>query len=136
MLTQFLHVQVAPARNPLLTLLDRQRANQPQARLPVWEDPHHPRPSLYLLVEPLQTIGGADALAVRLGKSQADEALLHLLFKMLGYPCVALLAPLLGYQRGQSKSPTPIRSGEERPEIRPELLASGCSDHMPRRFLL
>src|SRR5829696_9869009 len=34
------HVQVAPARNPLLRLLDRQCAYQPQARFPVGEDPH------------------------------------------------------------------------------------------------
>jgi hypothetical protein len=32
-------------------------------RLPVGEDPHRPRAPLYLLiVEPLQTVGGADAL--------------------------------------------------------------------------
>jgi hypothetical protein len=44
MVEQLLRVQVSPASQPLLRLLDRQRAYQPQARLPVREDLHHPRP--------------------------------------------------------------------------------------------
>ena len=64
MVEQLLHVQVSPARQPLLRLLDCQRAYQPQARLPVREDPHHPRPALYLLVETFKAVGGMDAWAM------------------------------------------------------------------------
>ena len=35
--------------------------NQPEARLAVGEDPHHPRAPLYLLVETFEAVGGADA---------------------------------------------------------------------------
>src|SRR5688500_4252598 len=49
MLTQLLHVQVAPARNPLLRDLHRQSTHQSEARLAVGEDPHHPSAPLYLL---------------------------------------------------------------------------------------
>jgi hypothetical protein len=64
MVEQLLRVQVSPARQPLLRLLDRQRAYQPQARLPVREDPHHPRPALYLLVETFKAVGGVGAWAM------------------------------------------------------------------------
>ena len=44
------HIQVAPACNPLLRLLNSQGRHQPQARLAVREDPDHPTAALYLLV--------------------------------------------------------------------------------------
>src|SRR5215216_6156753 len=61
---EFLHVQVAPAGNPLFRLLHRQGTPQPQARLAVGEDPHHPSAPLYLLVETLQAVCGTDTAPV------------------------------------------------------------------------
>lgn len=56
------------------------------------------RAPLYLLVvEPLQTVGGADAL----WEGQAREALLHvLLLDVLGDFLVSLPSPLLGRRAG------------------------------------
>jgi len=110
------HVQVAPARDPLLRLLHRQRRNQAQARSLVGKDPHHPAATLYLLVEPLEPVRGADAPAVRLGESQAAEALLYVLFEMLGYLLVALLlAPFLGDRSGDGEGLFSVGSGEDCP---------------------
>jgi hypothetical protein len=52
-------------------VLDAERRNQPEARLAVGEDPHHSRSALYLLVEPLQAVGGADAPPMALGEREA-----------------------------------------------------------------
>ena len=71
------HVQVAPPRDPLLALFHRQCRHETQARFLVGEDPHHTGATLYLLVETLQTVCGADAPAAALGESKAAEALLE-----------------------------------------------------------
>src|SRR5215204_1449487 len=70
LLLELTHVQVAPSRLPFLRLLDAQRRHQPEARLAVGEDPHHPTAALYLLVEPLLAVGRADAPLVALGKAR------------------------------------------------------------------
>ena len=49
LLFELTHVQVAPSRLSFLRLLDAQRRHQPEARLAVGEDPHHPTAALYLL---------------------------------------------------------------------------------------
>lgn len=113
MLAQLLHVQVASARQPLLRLLDRQCRHQPQARLPVGEDPHHPRPSLQLLVEPLQPVGGADAPTGRLGEGQAGEALLDVLLYVAGDLLVALTSLPLGHAGGELEGGASVRRGED-----------------------
>src|SRR5215210_5665567 len=124
MLAQLLHVQVASAGQPLLALLNRQRRHQPQARLLVREDPHHPRSTLYLLVETLEAVGGADASAVRLREGQASETLLDVLFEVLSYLGVALAPP--GRQFGsEPQSHLPARCGEHPAQAFGKLLALG-----------
>src|SRR5215217_1504069 len=130
MLAQLLHIQVAPACQPLLRLLDRQRRNQPQARLPVWEDPHHPRPALYLLVETFEAVSGADAPEVALGEGQAREAFPNVLFEVAGDLLMALLAPFLGHARCDPEGLFPAPRGcEDRSQVRPKLFTLGNSDH-------
>src|SRR5215210_1462861 len=114
-LTQLLHVQVAPARNPLLRYLDRQSRHKAQARLAVREDPHHSCATLYLLVEPFQRVGGADASAVALGEGQAGKAFLDVLFKMLCELLYTLTSPLLGHARCDPEGLLPGRCGEDSP---------------------
>src|SRR5215204_7582884 len=93
LLLELTHVQVAPSRLPFLRLLDAQRRHQPEARLAVGEDPHHPTAALYLLVEPLLAVGRADAPLVALGEGQASETLLDVLLKVLCDLLVAALSP-------------------------------------------
>jgi hypothetical protein len=66
------HVEVHPASQPLLALFDAQGGHEPQARLRVGEDPHHPRSALQLLVEALQAVGATDAQAVLGGHSSEN----------------------------------------------------------------
>src|SRR5690606_41527690 len=58
------HVQVDPAGEPLLALLDAQRCHEPQAGFWVREDPHDSRTALQFLVEALQAVGAADTTPV------------------------------------------------------------------------
>ncbi len=127
-LAQLLHVQVASTRQPLLRLLDCQGCYQPQARLSVRKDPHHPSAPLYLLVEPLQGVGGADAPAVGLREGQAGKALLDVLFEMFSNLGVACTPP--GCQLGsEPNSHFPARCGEDCAQTFGELLAAGMAHH-------
>lgn len=129
MLSQLLHVQVASARHPFLGLLDGQRSHQPQARLRIREDPYQPRPTLYLLVEPLLAVGRADAPAVTLGERQAAQALFDVFLEVLGDPLVALPSPLLGHGGGEPEGLLGARLGEDRAEVGGQLLALLDSHH-------
>ena len=123
MLAQLLHVQVASTCNPLLRHLDRQSTHQAQTRFPVGEDPHNPSAPFYLLVESLQAVCGADAPSMALGEGQASEAFLDVLFEVASDLLVAPASPPIGHARCDPEGLLPVRRGEDRAQVRPELLA-------------
>ena len=65
------HVEVAVARRPDLVLLHQQRPDQADDRVTVGEDTDDALTAANLLVEPLDTVGGAQALAV--GRRQRED---------------------------------------------------------------
>src|SRR5215218_3702823 len=115
---KFSHLQVASAREPLLALLHCQSCHQSQTRLAIGEDPYHPRPALYLLVETFEAVGGADTPTMTFRESQAGQTLLDVLLKVLGHLLVALLAPLLSNRRRDPEGLFPARGAEDRPKVR------------------
>jgi hypothetical protein len=50
-------------------------------------------------------------------------------FEVLGHLLVALLTPFLGNRSGDGEGLFSVGSGEDRPEVRPELLAPGVAHH-------
>jgi len=83
-LLELLHVQVAPPRDPTPQIAPSPKPSLTASKTRGWEDPHHSCAPLYLLVETLLTVGGADAPPVRLRESQARKALLYVLLYVFG----------------------------------------------------
>src|SRR5215207_1237169 len=111
---KFSHLQVASAR---------------ETRLAIGEDPYHPRPALYLLVETFEAVGGADTPTMTFRESQAGQTLLDVLLKVLGHLLVTPLAPLLSNRRRDPEGLFPARGAEDRPKVRGEFLALRCAHH-------
>ena len=58
------HVKIAVLFDPALVDLGPQGSDQPQSGGLVWKYPHHVGSSFYLLVEPLDHVGGLEMFAV------------------------------------------------------------------------
>jgi hypothetical protein len=89
--------------------------------------------ALYLLVEPLQAIGGTDSPPVALGERKARQALLYVLLEVFGHLFVAP-APPIGQLLGGPQSSSSLVGAENTARRPAPSSLRFAKETSPRRF--